>query len=103
MVYTRRVGRQVWYVLGFTDEDLVGAWQDARLAEECVRAWRAAGQPADFEILQAPGDAEHLTLWFVNATAARLLDEHGVAWRPFLVGEREAPPDGAARALTTGD
>jgi len=92
-----------WFVLGFTDEDLVGAWQDTRLAEECVKAWRIAGRPSDFRILQAAGEGDHLTVWFVSAASAQLLDAHGVPWRQFVVGEREAPPPGAIDALSDGE
>jgi hypothetical protein len=92
-----------WFVLGFTDEDLVGAWQDARLAEECVRAWRDAGRPADFRVLQAAGEGDHMTVWFVNAASAAVLDAHDVPWRRFVIGERDAPPPGASDALADRD
>jgi hypothetical protein len=89
-----------WFVLGFTVDDVVGGWQDARLASECVRALRAAGRPAEFRILQTNGDGDHLFLWFVNDFAARVLDAHAVPWRPFLVGEAAESPAGGRSPLT---
>jgi hypothetical protein len=91
-----------WLVLGFSGDDIVGGGQDWRLAEECVRAWRAGGYPADFHVLQANGEGPYLTYWFVNATAARVLDAHAVEWRNRVVGSRAAPPTSATNALKSG-
>jgi hemerythrin-like domain-containing protein len=88
-----------WFVLGFTSEEVVTAEQDSRLAAECVQAWQRAGGPPGFEVLRAPGDTQHIVRWFVGPVAARLLDEHRVGWRPFLVGQCQAPPEGAAPVL----
>jgi len=84
-----------FYVLGFTGDAVVDGWQDARLAYACVQAWRAAGRPEDFSILQAPGDGPYLVHWFVSPQAARVLDDHGVPWRGFLTGQRRRPPTAA--------
>jgi hypothetical protein len=90
-----------WFVLGFTADEIVGCWQDSRLAGECVRAWQAEGKPTDFSILQSTsGDGEHMLLWFVNEVAARLLDVHTVGWRDFLISERAEVPAGAHNPLT---
>jgi hypothetical protein len=89
-----------WFVLGFTLDDVVGSWQDARLASECMRALQAAGHPPEFRILQIGGDGDHLFLWFINEFAARVLDAHDVRWRPFLIGEAAEPPPGARSPLT---
>jgi hypothetical protein len=88
-----------WFILGFTADDVVLAWQDARLASECVRALNAAGKPREFRILQSSGDDEHLFVWFVNEAAARVLDTHGVAWRSFLIGQAAESPPGARSPL----
>lgn len=88
-----------WFKLGFTTDDIVGSWQDARLAGACVRALRAAGRPPEFRILQSGGDGDYLVHWFVNEIAARVLDTHGVAWRSFLIGEAAGSPSGARSPL----
>jgi hypothetical protein len=93
-------GHPTWFVLGFTPDDIIACWQDSRLAGECIRTWQAAGRPAGFTILQAPGEGEHLFVWFVNESAARLLDAQKVGWRRFLVGECAEPPHGARNVLT---
>ncbi len=90
-----------WFILGFSSEDVVMAWQDTRLAEASAKAWEAAGKPDDFDIRHGPGEGDHLTFWFVNPGAARVLDGQGVEWRRFVVGTRSAPPAGAARAIET--
>src|SRR5207245_11438229 len=68
--YRRVMLAQRWYVLGFTADAVVGAWQDARLAQACMRAWEAAGRPAPFAILQAPGDGHFLVHWFIDEPTA---------------------------------
>ena len=92
-----------WFVLGFTPDDVIACWQDSRLARECVRAWQDAGRPADFAVLQAPGEDEHMFTWYVNEAAALLLDSHKIDWRRFLVGVCTAPPPGARSALIEDD
>jgi hypothetical protein len=84
-----------WFVLGFTAEDVTTAQQDSRLAQACVGAWRAAGEPPEFTILEAPGDGDHLLLWFVSGASAPILDEHEPGWRRFVIGTLGAPPPGA--------
>jgi hypothetical protein len=84
-----------WLVLGFTADDVVGAWQDSRLAEACNRA--SNGTPLD--VLQSAGEAPYLVHWYVGEEAARLLDQCGVDWRRFVIAERPTPPAGATPAL----
>jgi len=84
-----------WFVLGFTSDAVVCAGQDARLANECRRAWEAADRPSDFEIRQGPGAGRYLLHWFVNHVAATVLDDHGIEWRQFATGASAAPPSGA--------
>src|SRR5206468_1886463 len=88
-----------WYILGFTPDAVVGAWQDARLAQACVAAWEGEGRPAPLGILQAPGDGPYLVHWFLDERTARLLDARGVPWRNFLIGERAQPPRSAHSVL----
>lgn len=87
-------GQKKWYQLGFTTDEVVDAFQDARLAEECVMAWRRAGRPP-FAVSAAPGDATHLIHWFVDEATARVLDTERVHWRSFLIGECAGPPPDA--------
>ena len=94
MVTTER-----WYVLGFTPDAVVGAWQDARLAQACHAVWEGEGRPAVFTILQAPGEGPYLVQWFLNEATASVLDARGVAWRDFLIGERAQPPHTAHSVL----
>lgn len=89
-----------WYVLGFTPDDVVMAWQDSRLARECVHAWQAEGRPDGFRVLQTAGEGDHLVYWFVCEDAAKILDGHGVDWRRFLVGTRPLAPPDARDVLT---
>jgi hypothetical protein len=92
--------KRQWLVLGFTCDDVVSAGQDWRLAQECLRAWRAAGSPADFEILEAPAESgSHILNWFVNDVAARVLDEDLLGWRERVIDAVAAPPSGATDAL----
>ena len=44
-----------------------------------------------------------MTVWFVNAASAVVLDAHDVAWRRFVIGERDAPPARASDALADRD
>ena len=88
-----------WYVLGFTPDAVVGAWQDARLAQACAHAWEEEGRPPRFAIWQAAGDGPYLVEWFLDERTARLLDARGVEWRRFLVGERAQRPRAARPVL----
>ena len=88
-----------WVQLGFTVDDVVGAWQHARLAEAFVHAWERAGSPQHFEVLQTEGTNGYLSYWWVSPPAARLLDLSGVAWRKFAIGSAEAPPEDAVEVL----
>jgi hypothetical protein len=94
---------QRWSVVGFTSDDVIVCFQDARLAEASIRAWRRAGRPAGFRILEAGGGGPHLTYWFLSPDAARVLDQEGVDWRRFLVGEEAAPPANAHDVLRCGE
>lgn len=88
-----------WFVLGFDCDDIVGAWQDWRLARQCVATLTAAHRPPTSGILEGAGSGEHLTYWYVRDDVAGVLDEGGVPWRRFLVGEVDAPPPAAKRQL----
>ena len=90
-----------WFVLGFRYEEVIGAAQDARLAQACVLAWRAEAAAAEPQVLCSEGEGEHLSLWYVSQATALVLDRHGVPWRQFLLGECTAPPAGARQALRT--
>ncbi len=91
-----------WFVLGFSVDDVVGAWQDWRLARQCVAALAAAERAPSSDILESAGAGEHLTYWYVSDEIASVLDGGGVPWRRFLVGEVAAPPAGAVRQLKAG-
>jgi hypothetical protein len=91
-----------WLVLGFTSDDIIGGWQDSRLAQACVEAWRAAGDPAGFVIRQGAGEGEHFIFWYLTHAAAAVLDQSGVDWRRFLVGERPVLPPGTVDVLNRG-
>ena len=90
-----------WIVLGFTADAVVGAAQDSRMAQACTEARNEAGRPIDFEIVEAPGEGEYVTLWFVSESAARVLDAQKVAWRHLAIGERATPPANA-RPIVVG-
>jgi hypothetical protein len=87
-----------WFVLGFDYDDSVGAWQDWRLARQCVATLRAANCSVA-SILAGVGLGKHLTYWYLRDDVARILDDGGVPWRRFLVGEVAAPPGAATRTL----
>jgi hypothetical protein len=87
-------GSTTWVVLGFSSDDIVMAWQDARLATACA----GAGAPAD-EIVQDAGDGDVFIRWYVGPRAAAALDRHGADWRRFAIGVVDAPPPGAGRVL----
>lgn len=88
-----------WYVLGFDYDDVVGCWQDWRLARECVDALRASGSRPGDGILEGAGQGQHLTYWYVSDEMARFLDGSRVGWRRFVVGLVAAPPASATRQL----
>jgi len=88
-----------WFVLGFDCDDIVGAWQDWRLARQCVATLTAAHRSPANGILESAGRGPHLTYWYVRADVAEVLDGGGVPWRRFLVGEIAAPPPAATRPL----
>jgi hypothetical protein len=90
---------QPWHVLGFTADDVAGAWQDSRLAEACARAWVRCGRPEGFRILQSASEGSHIIRWYVCERAARLLDAEGVRWRPFRIGECDSVPQCATAVL----
>jgi hypothetical protein len=88
-----------WYVLGFDYDDVVGAWQDWRLARQCVAALSAARRLPGGDILESAGDGPHLTFWYVRDEVAGVLDAGAVPWRRFLLRTVDAPPPGATRQL----
>jgi len=90
---------QRWFVLGFDCDDVVGAWQDWRLARQCVATLTAAHRAPTIGILEGAGQGRHLTYWYVRDDVAGVLDDGGVPWRRFLVGEIDAPPAAAIRQL----
>ncbi len=81
-----------WFVLGFDYDDVVGAWQDWRLARQCVAALRAAERPPTSGILEGAGGGRYLTYWYVNDAITDALDRGGVPWRRHVIGEIDAPP-----------
>jgi hypothetical protein len=86
-----------WYTLGFTYDDIVGAWQDWRLAQQCAHAFAGQERLAG-EVREEPGEGKFLVRWYVSRTAAEILDEHHVPWRQFLVGTG-TPPASARQPL----
>ncbi len=84
-----------WYVLGFSADAVVGAWQHERLARACMSAWIARGRPSAWRIAEAPApDGDYVLHWYVNGAAASALDEADVNWRGFVVGQlSDAPSD----------
>lgn len=88
-----------WFVLGFDYDDVVGAWQDWRLARECCDVLRGRGTASVDGIREGAGRGEHLTYWYVSDEIAALLDSGGVGWRRFLVGSVSSPPPDATRQL----
>jgi hypothetical protein len=88
-----------WYVLGFDYDAVVGAWQDWRLARQCVVALQAAHRSPTIGIREGAGDGENLTHWYLDAEVAAVLDDAGVPWRRFVIGTIDAPPPEAARQL----
>ena len=91
-----------WFVLGFGVDEIVGAWQDWRLARQCVEALSAAHRAPSAGVLEGVGAGEHLTYWYVRDDVADVLDAAAVPWRRFLVGEVAAPPPDAVRQLKVG-
>ena len=88
-----------WFVLGFDCDDIVGGWQDWRLAQQCVTTLASAHRSPANGILEGVGRGPHLTYWYVRDDVAEVLDGGGVPWRRVLVGGVEAPPAAARRAL----
>src|SRR5579859_4952275 len=88
------------YVLGFTDEDVTGGWQHWRLATEFGSAFEDEGLPTSFGVVEGPGEGRFLIQWYLRRDAAEVLERHGVDWRRFLVGERDAAPGGCHVTIT---
>ncbi len=91
-----------WHVLGFDYDAVVGAWQDWRLARQCVAVLGTAGPMMGDGILACAGDEQYLVLWYVRADVAEVLERNGVPWRRFLLGEVNAPPAHASQQLKLG-
>jgi hypothetical protein len=89
----------VWFKVGFTSDDVIGGGQDWRLAEQFVRAWEAAGRPADFRVLRTGGEREHFIYWYVNEVAAAIFDAHRVHWRDRIIATIDDPPPHASEAI----
>jgi hypothetical protein len=87
------------FILGFTDEDVTGAWQHWRLATECGSAFEDEGLSASFGILESPGQGRYLVQWYVCDDAASILDRRAVNWRRFLIGQQPQAPRGAHAAV----
>jgi hypothetical protein len=81
-----------WYVLGFSADEVVGAFQDVRLAHTCHQACKTAGLTSGNHVMQGSGEGDHLVYWFVSGEAAHVLDAAGVQWRDRIIGERPIPP-----------
>ena len=92
-----------WHILGFTSDDIIGAWQDARLAEACAEAWRSVGEPPGFVAWGVPGEGEHLIHWYLASAVTDALDRRGVAWRQFRLGQRTSVPPGASKVFSLGE
>jgi hypothetical protein len=88
------------FTVGFTCDDVVGAWQHWRLGMECARVFEAEGLSPSFGIVEGPGEGDYMIYWFVSGAAARLLDLHDVNWRRFLVRTDLIAPIGAHPALS---
>jgi hypothetical protein len=89
----------VWLKIGFTSDDVIGAGQDWRLAEQFIRAWEGAGRPEDFRVMRTGGEREHFIYWYVNEVAAAIFDAGGLRWRDRIVEAVEAPPPEANEAI----
>ena len=64
-----------WFVLGFDCDDIVGAWQDWRLARQCVATLTAAHRAPMNGILESAGQGRHLTYWYLRDDVAGILDD----------------------------
>src|SRR5258706_16380243 len=91
-----------WFVVGFTVDEVVSGGQDSRLAHECIGAWRTAGCPTTFRVLESIGHGDHILEWFVNAPAPVVLDAPGVKWRGRIIREASNPPADASDAFLRG-
>jgi hypothetical protein len=81
-----------WYRLGFTCDDVIGAWQHWRLARECAGAIEAEGRPPAEGIYEAAGTGTFMIYWYVSPEMAEVLDRQDVQWRRFLVDESDVLP-----------
>ena len=88
-----------WVTLGFTAEEVTGAWQHWRLALEFHAAFEAEGLPPSFGVLEGAGRGPHMIYWFVSRDAIAVLERHDVAWHRFFVCARARPPRGCRPAL----
>jgi len=91
-----------WHILGFTSDDIIGGWQDSRLAEACAAAWQGAGEPVGFIIFQGPGEGEYFIHWYLGPLVAAVLDRFAVEWRQFKIGDCADLPHGAFPVLSLG-
>jgi hypothetical protein len=95
----RGAGDAWWYVLGFDYDQVVGAYQDWRLAREFAQALGVAAPALLGDVLEVAGDGAHLIFWYLSPAAAEVLDARGVEWRRFYLGRRAMPPTGATPPL----
>lgn len=94
--------REVWYVLGFTYDSVIDAWQDARLADAVERVWETAGRPATAAAFWSTSADDYAFRWYLNPAVASLLDAASVTWRDFIIGEADAPPSDARPFVSAG-
>jgi hypothetical protein len=92
---------EIWFVLGFDYDDVIDAFQDARLAAAIESLWNAASRPADAQARWEATADEYAFRWYLNDRTARLLDEANVHWRRFIIGQTDVVPAKAFDFLHT--
>ncbi|MFH0902920.1 MAG: hypothetical protein V2A73_20015 [Pseudomonadota bacterium] len=92
-----------WWILGFTYDAVIDAWQDARLADAVSREWENAGRPPLVEVWWCTSADDYAFRWYLNEAAAELLDRANVTWRSFIVGQTTSLPDGARPFVPAND
>lgn len=85
--------RERCWILGFDAVDVMGAWPDARIAEAIDTLRDAPGTPASAEAWWMPCSDHYTSRWFISGQLARLLDEAGVVWRDFIIGQGHLPAE----------
>lgn len=87
----------MWWILGFSYDAVVGAWQDARLAMAVDKVWHSDACPVYVEAPVGESEGELALRWFLAESAANLLDEAGICWRDFVIGRTNDLPAAAHR------